>query len=73
MDEKEIVWRYDRAQNQNQMITILHELTLIPEYLEYSEKDDKFRLIAAGRKNVLYINLGRIMSCRKLLVAFRSC
>lgn len=32
MDEKEIVWRYDRAQNQNQMITILHELTLIPEY-----------------------------------------
>jgi len=32
MDEKEILWRYDRAQNQNQMITILHELTLIPEY-----------------------------------------
>ncbi len=41
------------------------KMTLIPEYLEYSEKDDKFRLIAAGRKNVLYINLGRIMSCRK--------
>ena len=32
MDEKEILWRYDRAENQNQMITILHELTLIPEY-----------------------------------------
>lgn len=32
MDEKEILWRYDRAENKTRMITILHELTLIPEY-----------------------------------------
>lgn len=40
------------------------KLTLIPEYLEYSEKDDKFRMIASGKKSVRYINMGRIISCR---------
>lgn len=40
-------------------------MTLTPEYLEYSEKDDKFRIIASGRKSVVYINLGRIISCRE--------
>ncbi len=34
---------------------------LIPDYLEYSEKDDKFRLIAPGH----IINLGRIVKCKK--------
>ena len=37
----------------------------IPEYLEYSEKDDKFRLIGAGSKLGNTINLGRIISCEK--------
>jgi len=37
---------------------------LIPEYLEYSEKDDKFRLIGAGSRFGSTINLGRIISCR---------
>ncbi len=36
---------------------------LLPEYLEYSEKDDKFRLIGAGKTLGSTINLGRIRSC----------
>lgn len=38
--------------------------TLLPEYLEYSEKDDKFRLIGSGRRAGITVNLGRILSCR---------
>ena len=38
-------------------------LMLLPEYLEYSEKDDKFRLIASGNRYGSTINLGRIVSC----------
>ncbi len=37
----------------------------IPEYLEYSEKDDKFRLIGTGSKLGNTINLGRITACEK--------
>lgn len=37
---------------------------VLPEYLEYSEKDDKFRLIGAGTRFGSTINLGRIMSCK---------
>ena len=39
---------------------------IIPEYLEYSEKDDKFRLIAKGKPYAWTINLGRIRSCELL-------
>lgn len=35
----------------------------MPEYLEYSEKDDKFRLITSGCRYGKVINLGRILSC----------
>ncbi len=38
-------------------------LVLMPERLEYSEKDDKFRLIGTGRKYEDTVNLGRIKSC----------
>lgn len=38
-------------------------LVAMPERLEYSEKDDKFRLIGSGRKGGDTINLGRIISC----------
>ena len=38
-------------------------IVVLPEYLEYSEKDDKFRLIGTGRKYGDTINLGRIISC----------
>ena len=37
---------------------------VIPEYLEYSEKDDKFRLLTSGNRHVSVINLGRIISCK---------
>lgn len=36
---------------------------VMPEYLEYSEKDDKFRLIGSGDRFGSTINLGRIISC----------
>ena len=36
---------------------------LMPEYLEYSEKDDKFRLIGSGCRWGNTINLGRILAC----------
>lgn len=38
--------------------------SVLPEYLEYSEKDDKFRLIGAGSRFGSTINLGRIISCK---------
>lgn len=38
---------------------------VFPEYLEYSEKDDKFRLIGAGDRFGSTINLGRIIKCEK--------
>ena len=37
---------------------------MAPQYLEYSEKDDKFRLIGADERFGCTINLGRIMSCK---------
>jgi len=39
-------------------------IVIMPEQLEYSEKDDKFRLIGTGRKYGDTINLGRIISCK---------
>lgn len=43
---------------------------LLPDSLEYSEKDDKFRLIASGSKFIHTINLGRIASCQRYTEAF---
>ena len=39
------------------------DLTVLPKRLEYSEKDDKFRLIGSGQQSMSTINLGRILSC----------
>ncbi len=36
----------------------------VPERLEYSEKDDKFRLITSGYQFINTINLSRITKCR---------
>ena len=36
-------------------------MVLLPEYLEYSEKDDKFRLIGSGSRYTGIVNLGRIV------------
>jgi len=38
-------------------------LVLTPSYLEYSEKDDRFRLIAAGSRRRWSINLASIIRC----------
>ena len=38
-------------------------LSLTPHFLEYSEKDDRFRLIASDRKRRWTINLSRIAQC----------
>lgn len=40
-----------------------NNFTAMPEYLEYSEKDDKFRLMTSGSRYGTIINLGRIVSC----------
>lgn len=37
--------------------------TVIPEMLEYSEKDDKFRLLTSGSRTAAVINLGRVTDC----------
>ncbi len=43
------------------------KLVVTPHYLEYSEKDDRFRLIAAGRKRRWAINLSRMTECEAAL------
>ncbi len=40
-------------------------ITILPEKLEYSEKDDKMRLIGIGKGNYDTINLARIISCKE--------
>ena len=42
----------------------ISHLALMPRYLEYSEKDDKFRLISSGCSYGETINHGRIVSCK---------
>ena len=43
-----------------------HSFVCIPHRLEYSAKDDKFRLLASGKRAVNWINLGRVSSCTLL-------
>lgn len=42
----------------------------IPVRLEYSEKDDKFRLITAGCRYLPTVNLARIVSCSRIVDGF---
>ena len=39
------------------------QMALLPDHLEYSEKDDKFRLIGTGGRYGDTVNLGRIVYC----------
>lgn len=48
----------------NRKGSMLH-MVFMPEYLEYSEKDDKFRLIGSGCRYGGIVNLARIVSCRR--------
>ena len=38
---------------------------MLPKKLEYSPKDDKFRLIGAGERFGSVVNLARILSCER--------
>lgn len=40
-------------------------MKILPKYLEYSEKDDKFRVAGFGSRLGGKINLGRIISCKR--------
>ena len=39
-------------------------MVIVPEYMEYSEKDDKFRLIGTGQRYGGTVNMGRIVSIK---------
>ncbi|QHI73092.1 WYL domain-containing protein [Aminipila terrae] len=41
-----------------------HKNTYVPRKLEYSQKDDKFRLICKGNYKMVVINLARITNCQ---------
>ena len=45
---------------------IRHSLVCMPYRLEYSSKDDKFRLQSRGKRNMHTINLARVRSCELL-------
>ena len=45
---------------------VRHSLVCMPYRLEYSAKDDKFRLLAAGKRNTHIVNLARVRSCELL-------
>lgn len=41
------------------------QMNVVPEYIEYSEKDDKFRLITSGCHYGTTVNIGRVVSCKR--------
>lgn len=61
------------ALNEKQPLTIqmlnrkgdVVSMKVMPQRLEYSEKDDKFRLISTGSRYGGIVNLARIISCEK--------
>ena len=53
----------------NRKGTITH-MVVKPERLEYSEKDDKFRLLGSGCRYGGTVNLGRIVCCKPYLKPF---
>lgn len=38
-------------------------IRVVPHHMEYSEKDDKFRLVTTGTRHATTINIARIVSC----------
>ena len=40
-------------------------MVILPKYLEYSEKDDKFRVVGLGQRLGGTVNLGRISKCER--------
>lgn len=47
-------------------------MSVLPKYIEYSEKDDKFRLIGRGHRYGDTVNIGRILSVRPYEGAFTT-
>lgn len=45
---------------------------VLPQYIEYSEKDDKFRLIGDDERLGSTINVGRILNCNRCDEAYRQ-
>ncbi|MBQ8836181.1 MAG: WYL domain-containing protein [Clostridia bacterium] len=41
------------------------QMNVVPEYIEYSEKDDKFRLITSGCSYGGTVNIGRVVSAKR--------
>lgn len=60
-----------RIDSANRKGNIVHTV-LMPEYLEYSGKDDKFRLIGSGCRYGETVNLARIVSCKPYNKPFRA-
>lgn len=56
-------WLLVRFTGRNQ---VFHEWRCIPYKLEYSAKDDKFRMISANNRTSLSVNVARIESCELL-------
>lgn len=48
------------------------DLVMLPKYLEYSEKDDKFRVFGIGSRFGSVINLGRIIKCKPYTKPFEK-
>lgn len=46
---------------------------VMPLELEYSEKDDKFRLLTGGNPHATVVNLGRILECSPVWGPFEDC
>lgn len=47
------------------------EMLIMPQYLEYSQKDDKFRIVGLGKKNIRVINLANIKECKPYSKVFK--
>lgn len=44
--------------------------TFLPVKMEYSDKEDKFRILAAGSREIKTVNMGRILKCELLKETF---
>jgi len=56
-DERDLFVRFESGRGTRT------EMIVTPRYLEYSEKDDRFRLAASGYKREWIINLSRMAGC----------
>ena len=56
-EKKNLSVRYESHRGSGQTLTVT------PHYLEYSEKDDRFRLYAAGKYRTWILNLSRVQEC----------